>query len=273
MSGIYTLNDMVTIILSAMDSDEVNSIDDTVESVQVALLIKAVYYDIATDLGLPEHEGLFELNASGNSLQPTLMSLPTNVTRLNWIKYDNKADADTFKDYKSVRFVEFQEFVERQFALRTQTSGVGQMNYTNNITETFEMMFYTDRMPQFYTTMDDDTLLFDGHDTDIDSTLQKSKTMCSGIIYPEFELQDAFTPDLDPPGFSYLLNKSKTRAFLELKQLPNQEAAAETRRQKIINQKLQRSVEDVPQLFKTVRYGRNSPAAAGNIAKILKQGS
>ncbi len=268
-----TLNEMVSAILSAMDSDEINSIDDTVEATQVAQLIKGVYFDIATDLGLPEHEGLFELIASGNTLQPCLMTLPSNVIRLNYVKYDNKEDADTYKDYKDVHFMEFQEFLDRQYSLRENTSDVGEQIFKNNITEDFDMMYWTDRMPQFYTTTNDFQLLFDAYDSTIDSALAKSKTMCHGIIYPEFELQDAFVPDLDPTGFSYLINKAKTRAFLELKQMPNQEAAAESRRQKIINQKLQRTVEDVPQLFKAVRYGRRGAATQTNIAKRLKQGS
>lgn len=269
-----TLNDIVKHILSAMDSDEINSIDDTVESQQVALLVKGVYFDIASDLGLPEHEGLFELVESGNTLQPCVMTLPSNVLRLNYIKYDNKADADTYKDYKEVKFLEFQEFLDRSFSLRENTSDVGQQNFTNNITETFETMFWTDRMPTFYTTTNDFQILFDSYDIAIDTTtLQKSKTMCHGVIYPEFEVADAFVPDLDPAGFSYLINKAKTRAFLELKQMPNQESAAESRRQKIISQKTQRTVEDVPQLFKAVRYGRNSAATQTNIAKRLKQGS
>ncbi len=262
---------MVQLILSAMDSDEVNSIDDTVESTQVALLLKGVYYDIATDIMLPEHETVFELTESGNSIQPTLMRLPSNVIRVNWVKYDNKADADTYKDYKEVRFMEFQNFFDRQFALREQTSGVGQLVYKNNITEDFEMMYMTDRMPLFYTTMDDNTMLFDAYDVSIDtSTLQKSKTLCHGVIYPEFELADAFTPDLSAQQFSLLIAKAKTRAFLELKQQQNPEAAAETRRQLIINQKIQRTSEDIPQLFKTIRYGRRGPSVGSNIAKRLR---
>jgi hypothetical protein len=257
-----------------MDSDEVNSINDTVESTQVALLVKGVYYDIASDLGLPEHETLFELTESGDSTQPTLMTMPTNVLKLNWVKYDNIASGDSYQDYQEVKFMEFQDFLERQNALREHTSGVGQMNFLNNLTQTFEMMYWTDRQPQFYTTTDDFGLLFDAYDVSIDTTgLEATKTMAHGRIYPEFVLEDAFTPDLDASGFSYLVNKAKTRAFLELKQQPNQEAAAETRRQKIINQKLQRTVEDIPQLFKTVRYGRRSPSFGTNIARKLKDGS
>ena len=270
---IYTLNEMVQLILSAMDSDEVNSIEDTVESLQVANVIKGTYYDIATDLGLPEHETLFKLDPSGDTLKPALMTVPSNVTRINWIKYDQAASADSYTDFKEVHFMEFEEFQQRQNNLREQSTGVGEQTYINNISQEFNMMYYSDRMPQFYTSTDDYTLLFDAYDSDEDSALQMSKTMCHGVVYPVFELYDAFTPDLDPTGFSYLINKAKTRAFLELKQLPNQEAAAETRRQKIINQKLQRTVENVPQLFRTTRYGRRQTASAGNIPKKLRNGS
>ena len=270
---IYTLQEMVQTILSAMDSDEVNSINDTVEAYQVALLIKGVYYDIAVDLGLPEHETLFELDASGSSSQPCLMTVPSNVTNINWVKYDNKADADTYKDYQDVDFMAFDTFIERQFALRENTSDVGQQNFTNN-GETFEMMYWTDRMPKYYTSTDDYTLLFDAYDVAIDSTLAKAKTMCHGVVYPVFELVDEFTPDLDPTGFSYLINRAKVRAFAELKQSQHAEAAGEARRQKIINQKRQRTVEGVPALFKTVRFGRKgSTGFLDSISKNLRNGS
>ncbi len=267
----YNLCEMVKIILSAMDSDEINSIDDTIESQQVALLIKGVYFDIATDLGLPEHETLFELTESGTSLQPTLMTVPSNVTRVDWVRYDNKADADTFKQYEEVRFMEFQEFLVRQYSLREQTADVGELIFKNNITEDFDMMYWTDRMPLFYTTMDDFTYLFDAHDVAIDtSTLQKSKTLCQGLIFPDFEIADAFTPDLNTQQFSFLVAKAKTRAFLELKQQQNPEAAAESRRQLIRSQRVARTTEDIPQLFQTVRYGRRGSTTSTNIAKRLR---
>ena len=167
--------------------------------------------------------------------------------------------------------MEFQDFLDRQYSLRENTSDVGELIFKNNITEDFDMMYWTDRMPLFYTTMDDFTYLFDAHDVDIDATsLQKSKTLCHGLVFPDFELNDAFTADLNTQQFSYLIAKSKARAFLELKQQQNPEAAAESRRQLIINQKIARTTEDIPQLFKTVRYGRRGATASTDIAKRLR---
>jgi len=254
----YTLLEIVQQILSSMDSDEVSSINDTVESYQVALLVKSVFYDIATDLNLPEHQGLFELDASGDNLKPTLMTLPTTVTRLDEIKYDNKATADNYKDYKDVEYMPWPEFFRMQAALRDESiTTVGQMSVTHNA-ETFEVLYRNDRHPLFWTTFDDYQIIFDSYNSEEDTTLQKSKTMCQGALYPTFSLTDNAYPDIDPTQFSYLVNKCKTRAFAELKQMANPESNAETRRQKIILQKRMRRTQgkQFGEIDKIARYGR-----------------
>ena len=82
-----TLLNMVQNILSAMSSDEVNSIADTVESMQVAQIIQNKYYDIVARGDLRLDEQLFQLTASDNLTIPTLMYLPTGVSRISWLQY------------------------------------------------------------------------------------------------------------------------------------------------------------------------------------------
>lgn len=267
----YTLLEATQLILSALDGDEVNSYSDTTESLQVAQILKSIYYDLATDLDLPSHETLFELDASGDSLKPTLMTVPSNVCQINWIKYNNKLSTDTNSNYRYVEWMDFETFSCRQNALYTQSSDIAQMSFTNN-GETFEMMYKSNAMPLFYTSMDNYTLIFDSYDADEDTTLQKSKTQCHGSVYPSFTLSDSFTPDLDPTQFSLWLNAAKTRAFAELKQAANQESAAYARRQRIVVQKRQRTVEDYPEVLKVPRYGRGTPMTYSTINKKLKQG-
>jgi len=251
----YTLLEIVQQILSAMDSDEVDSYSDTVESVQVANLLKGVYYDLATDLQLPEHDGLFELTASGSSLQPTLMTVPSNVVRIDYIKYNNILTADTYSNYQPCYYKPWDEFLDYMNVLKNETANVGEMDFTNN-TETFEIMYWSDRMPKYYSSVDDYTLVFDAYDSAEDTTLQKSKTMCYGSVYPTWTMSDAFEPDLDPTQFSYFINRAKVRAFAELKQAANNEAASETRIQKVRNQGNKRRVPDRTEHEKLPKYGR-----------------
>lgn len=251
----YTLKEMVDLILNAMDSDEVNSITDTVEAMDIANTIKSCYYDMATDLDLPEHNRVYELNASGDNAKPVLMTLPTNALNLKWLKYDVQISGDTVSDYQYLDRLDLETFMLRQEALREYTSDVDEMIFTSN-SESFPYMYWTDRHPKYYTTYDDHTLLFDAHDSSLDTTLQKSKTMAFGNVYPVFTIDDDFYPELDPSQFSLLINKAKVRCFAEKKQAANPEAMAEMRRQRIIVQKRQRSIETVPELHKHARFGR-----------------
>jgi len=227
---------MVQEIASDMDSDEVNSIDDTVESMQIATIIRSTFYDLSIELQLPEHEGLFELNASIDITKPTLMTIPDTVSLVRNVKYNNQGADDTYSRYEDVTFMNFEDFMEHQRGLIGQTSNVGEMAYQQN-SETFEIMYQSDKMPQWFTTMDDHTFIFDSYDSSLDSTLQKSKTMCMGIILPTFNMVDTFTPDLDPTQFSLLKNKARVRAFFQLKQMQHPEAAKEVRKQQIQTQK------------------------------------
>lgn len=249
-----TLLQITQTILSALDSDEVNSIDDTVESQQVATLLRQVYYDIATDLDLKEHEGMLEINASLDPLKPTMMTIPTDVSDVKWIKYDNRDDGDTSPNYVDVKFMEFNEFIEMQQAQRDNTN-TGTMTITID-TETFDIIYRNDKHPSYFTTLDGTTLLFDSYDADIDTTLVKNKTMAFGNRYPTFTLSNTFTPDLDPTQFSYFINKAKARAFIELKQTTNQEAMGEARRQKIVNQVRRYRTQGLTSFERRPKFGR-----------------
>lgn len=251
----FSLLDMVQEILSSMDSDEVNSISDTVESNQVALLIRGVYYDIATDIGLPEHETLFELNASGDITKPCLMSVPANVVTMRSLKYDTREPEEQYANWKEVIYKPFPEFLQWIDIYRSYDEGVGEQVISFN-GETFPLMYRNDRWPSFYTTADDQQIIFDSYRADVDSTLVKNKTMCMGNVYPIFSLTDDFVPDLDPSQFSLLRNKAKYRAFNELKQQQNEEAFFEARRQKVIVQKRKRKTPDEPEIRKLPNYGR-----------------
>lgn len=82
-----TVLQMTQNILSAMSSDEINSIGDTVESLQVATILQNKYYDIVARGDLTLDDQLFQLVPSSNPTAPVMMTLPTGVMRLNWMRY------------------------------------------------------------------------------------------------------------------------------------------------------------------------------------------
>lgn len=236
----YTLLEMVQKILSAMDADEVNSISDTVESLQVVELIEGVYNDIVTRLDAPEHYKLFEINASGDSDLPTVMYLPSTVDSLEWVKYNVIASGETDPEWRRIKYLDKETFIDRQLGLKLSDSGVFQYTIPSYI----EMLGYNDRAPTYYTSFDDRMLVFDAYDSEVEATLQKSKTVAFGKILPTFIRNDAFTPDLDANGFSLLLNEAKALAFSEIKQVANDKAEKNARKGWIKSQRDKHNIKE-----------------------------
>lgn len=85
----YTLLDLTQSILASMSSDEVNSVGDTTESLQVAEIIRQKYFDIINRVPLPEHEQLIQLEASADTDSPVLMFVPDGIANIAWLKYYN----------------------------------------------------------------------------------------------------------------------------------------------------------------------------------------
>jgi hypothetical protein len=83
----FTLLQMTQNVLSGLSSDEINSISDTTESLQVAQIIQNKYYDILTRGNLPDDNQLIQLTPSGNPIQPTLMFIPSGTSSLKWVNY------------------------------------------------------------------------------------------------------------------------------------------------------------------------------------------
>ena len=89
-------------------------------------------------------------------------------------------------------------------------------------------------MPQFWTTFDDEYIVFDSYDSATNATLPSSKTLCQVYEEPSFgtaEL-DTFIPDLPHKAFPYLLSEAKSVAFNSINQNPNQKEEQRSRRQR-----------------------------------------
>jgi hypothetical protein len=222
----YTLLELVQNILSRLDSDEVDSISDTTEAMQVARVVRNTYFNILARAQLPEHKKLVQLTASGDSLKPVLMIRPDNVTRIDWIKYDKHFDGETVARYDYVTMLPLQQFLEQTDMLRTDDTAVGSM-IQNSIT----FYFRTDVAPCFCTVVDDLYVIFDAYDSAVESTLQTSKTKVFANTVPTFDLVDTTIPDLDDQQFPLLLNEATSVAFVDLKQQSNEKAEQESRRQ------------------------------------------
>ncbi len=215
-----SLLDMVQDILSDMDSDEVNSINDTIEAMQVAQIIKTTYYNIMDGKDWPHLKQFFQLEASDTTARPNYMKLPENVINVEIVKYNKKKSTDLFDKIEDVKYKTPEEFLDLINNRLSNASNILVVTDTTNIT----LNILKDSAPSYFTSFDDEWIIFDSYDNAIDNTLQASKTQCYGKIKSSFTISDSFIPDIPIQMFSYLLNEAKSTAFLILKQAPNQKA-------------------------------------------------
>ena len=221
-----SLLETVQNILSEMDSDEVNSINDTSESRQVAQIVRTVYFDIIARANLPEHRQLFQLTASGDASLPVLMIRPATVSKLDWVKYNVLTLDDPEDNFQYVTVLPKDQFLDMIHQFNETDTEVDTM-VLNGIT----FYFKNDFRPTYCTIVDDQYVVFDSYDAVVDTTLQTSKSMCFGQVIPVFSLEDNFIPDIDEQQFPLLLNEAISRAFVSLKQVPHDLAVLEARRQ------------------------------------------
>jgi len=94
-----TLLDMTQRVLSSMDADSVNSYAETIESEQVAFIIRDAYYDLINDIEIPEHRKLIALTALGDTAKPTTMLIPNGIHRIEEVRYNKIKSGDTDNEY------------------------------------------------------------------------------------------------------------------------------------------------------------------------------
>jgi hypothetical protein len=223
-----SLLEIVQDIMSDMNSDEINSINDSVEALQVAQIVKSSYYNIIDGKDFPWLKELFQMSSSGTLTRPTHMTLPENVIDLDWIKYNNKKATETRNKYTTIKYKTPEDF----FSIINQRVSTDFNIQIVNDTTGIQLNIITNQAPTYFTSFDDVTLVFDSFDSAVENTLQSSKTQCLGKRSVIFTMQDSFIPDMPVQMFSYLLNEAKSTCFAVLKQMPNAKAEQQAMSQK-----------------------------------------
>ena len=233
----YTLLELVQTILSDMDSETVAAWDDTEESKQVATIIRTTYFDLAARLNLPEHRDVFKLEHSADVTEEVLMSLPSDVVDLSWIKYDKQQTGDTAPVWDHVKYLPLSNFIDYVQQFDEDEDNVLVMSVTRD-GDVMEFPYKDDAAPTYYTHIDDTTLVFDSHDADVDADfLDADKTWCYGLTTAAFTLDDATTPDMDVKLFPLLLAEATSSCFSKLKQMQSVQDEKIARRHLIASQK------------------------------------
>ena len=251
-----TLLDFTQDVLSSLGSDEVNSINDTLESQSVSKIIRRSFYNIVDRRDLKDQANLFQLEASADSTKPTLMIKPNDVRNIIWLKYDCRGLTDTTSNYTIMTYLEPDAFVSRMADLNEGDADVETFTHVVD-TSTMTFTINNDRSPQYYTSFNDKEIFFDSYDADVDTTLQKIKTQCYGEKLFQFSMVDSFIPPLTDEQQNLLLNEAISLAWVELKQAPNPKAENVVRKQWIRQQHTSQTIPaKITPLDRAPNFGR-----------------
>ena len=215
-----TLLEIVQDILNDIDGDDVGSISDTIESLQVASIVKSTYLAISSNKDWSYQRKMFELTASGDSNLPTVMYVPTTYKRVDSINYNVRTVTDTRDKYQGMVYIEPAEFLFKANQLNSGEANI--LTITDAGGASYNVR--NDKAPRVYTSFDDVALVFDSFDTAVDSTLRSNKTQAIGYEQNVFNLEDLFIPSMPDEAFILLLEESKSAASLKLRQVADNKA-------------------------------------------------
>lgn len=234
-----TLLSMVQDILNSMEGDEVSDIDDTIESSQVAQIIKSTYYDLVAELGITGHSELFKLTAFGDVTNPTKMQVDDDVSEIFWIKYNKKTDVALADVYAEVTYLDPISFMDYTNGRDSTASNIQKVTGQGA-----DILIRNDRAPKYWTSFDDKIIVMDAYDSTLESSLQQSKTQAYGIKEPTWSAVNSFVPDLPANTFPLFLASAKAQCFFDLRSEVHAREEQKIRKHKIRFQTTKRRIKD-----------------------------
>lgn len=208
--------------LNIMDSDQVDSIADTEESMQVANLLRDVYDELMTrqEKGWSFLNRTIQLEASVDTSQPTRLVLPERTRHLKKLWYNVSDEAGKVKN-REIKYVCPEDFI-----CRFGTPGDTRQLVTTP--EGISFYVFNDRMPSFYTSFDDRVLYLDSFDSSVETTLTSSRAVAFANVLPELIVEDEHVPDLPldmVPLLTSTLNAAASLTFRQMASAPDETRA------------------------------------------------
>lgn len=243
-----TLLEIVQSILNDLDSDEVNSIDDTIESQQVAQIVRDCYDELIANRNWPHLRKLSQFEAVSLE-KPSHLKIPLRLKELTSFKYDVIKSGETKLQYKDIKFLQPEEFLHITSQRNSTLSNVLTVTDFSGT----PLLIYNNKAPQYYTSFDDVYIVCDSYDRVVDDTLKKAKTQILCYTFPDWQHTNTFIPDLPEEAFPLLIEEAKSTAFIVLKQAANQKAEQKAARQ---NRWLSRKAWSVSGGVQYPNYGR-----------------
>jgi hypothetical protein len=259
-----TLLEIVQDIMNDMDGDNVNSINDTIESQQVAQIVKTTYLEMLANRNWPHMHSPFNCDSLANINYPTNLSIPENIKEVKWIRYNKRTSTDTRDKYEEITYLQPEDFFDHCSHRDSSASNMQIVNFNG-----IRLNIRNDQAPQYWTSFDDSILIMDSFDSTMDTVLQAGKNSCWGVKNPQWTGLDSSIPDLPAEAFPALVEEAKSTAFYTLRQVANEKAEQKATRQ---NRWLSRKAWRAKGGIRLPNYGRRKAFSGQEKNPLLDKG-
>lgn len=222
-----TLLQIVQTVLNDLNGDAVNTIGDTEESEEVVRHVESVFRNLVSRTEWPSHRRAVSLIPYSDNNYPTHMKVGEDYKKLCFINYNIAKAGDTRKIFRKIKYLTPEHFLVKLNGRNSDASHTDVIQDPSGI----DLLILHNKPPEWFTSFDDETLVFDSYDSGVDSTLQSSKVQAQAYIIPPFFYRDDFVPDLPAEAFSYLVEETISRCQLKMRQVQDVKSEAEARRQ------------------------------------------
>lgn len=211
-SGKFTVIEMVQKVLESLGSDEVNSLDDTVEATQVGRLLEDMYYELLNQKEWPWLKSLRQLESVSDSTRPNFLRIPDTVTRIDNFRYDctdRVTEPLEPLDIQSVTWLHPEDFLKKVQGRSSDSDNVDEITTSEGI----RLLIFNDACPTWWTSFDDEFVVTDSYDVNIETTLEANRSQVLVKEIPTFTRQDSFVADAPANFFQLWLAETKKTAY------------------------------------------------------------
>lgn len=182
-----TLLELTKKIINKLTGSDVDSIDDTEESLLYANEILDTYLTMCSQT----RESWVKNKFSMTDATKYELKTPGNVQSIDYIKYNGK----------KLKYVSTNDFED--------------MIYKNKGRDGYDANGYgNDKDPEYFTSYDQVTIEVNSINVAVDADIDGSKTLCYGKVRPMVELKDDYVPSPLPPSLYEALLSDATASCL-----------------------------------------------------------
>lgn len=226
-TGKYTLLEMTQAILEKMDSDEINSIWDTPESIAVAGEVRDTYWSMISGMEDRQRKSLIRLESVSDEQYFNQMRVPDNVIIVETVRYKIN------DEWRTIPYVDPDTFLQNSY---NRSGYFKEVKSSPSDPKAGYVRVGTNANPSCYTTFDNQIFFFDSVDQQIETTLQESKSGAWATSLPPFEMKDTFVPALRVDEFAGFLNDCVAACFIHFKGVSNAKSEKRARDQMVRGQ-------------------------------------